>query len=73
MSAVTSPTAPSYLAPKEAARHLGVSLSFLAKLRCCGEGRGPVYVKLGHAVRYQREALDLWARSQARTTVKAAA
>lgn len=64
-----SPAAPSYLTPKQAARHLGVSTSLLAKLRCCVEGGGPAYAKLGHAVRYRRDELDRWAREHERNAV----
>ena len=50
---------------KEAARHLGVSESWLAKLRCVGGG--PRFAKLGRRVTYQDSDLDAW-REQYLTT-----
>jgi excisionase family DNA binding protein len=42
----------------EAAFHLGLSISTLNKLRCTGYG--PIYFKLGRAVRYDLQDLDQW-------------
>jgi len=48
----------------EAARYIGMSVSFLKQSRMNGEREnrtpGPPYVKLGRAVRYLREDLDAW-------------
>ena len=41
-----------------AADYLGLSPSFLNKLRCTGGG--PCFVKLGRRVRYQKTDLDCW-------------
>jgi excisionase family DNA binding protein len=46
------------LTVREAAAHLGLSISTLNKLRCTGFG--PVYFKLGRAVRYDFQDLDQW-------------
>ena len=42
---------------KRAADHLGVSVSLLRKWRVKRDG-GPVYIKIGRAVRYSTEDLD---------------
>jgi predicted DNA-binding transcriptional regulator AlpA len=53
------------LTPKEAARPLKVSLSWLAKARMRGDG--PPYVKLGNrAIRYSEAALIQWMKSRQR-------
>ena len=41
---------------RQAAQHLGLSISTLNKWRCYGYG--PKYLKLGRAVRYRQEELD---------------
>jgi predicted DNA-binding transcriptional regulator AlpA len=46
------------LTVREAAAHLSLSISTLNKLRCTGFG--PVYFKLGRAVRYDPDDLDQW-------------
>ena len=46
------------LTVRDAADHLGLSISTLDKLRCTGTG--PVYFKLGRAVRYDLQDLDDW-------------
>jgi predicted DNA-binding transcriptional regulator AlpA len=46
------------LTVRDAAAHLGLSISTLNKLRCTG--CGPVYFKLGRAVRYDPHDLDQW-------------
>jgi hypothetical protein len=50
------------LTPKEAADFLKVSDSFLAKRRMTGDG--PVYIKVGRAVRYTKGALLEWLKAQ---------
>jgi excisionase family DNA binding protein len=42
----------------EAAQYLGLSRSYLNKLRLYG--RGPVYAKLGKRVLYDRNDLEAW-------------
>ena len=55
----------------EAAKHLGLSPSTLAKFRHYGSG--PRYSKLGKAVVYALEDLDAWAESRARHSTSEAA
>lgn len=47
-----------YLRPYEAATYLRLSKSTLAKWRLSGSG--PPYCKLGRAVVYRRQDLDVW-------------
>lgn len=49
------------LTPKEAAKLLKVSLSWLAKARMRGDG--PLYIKIGKSIRYSEAALLQWLRS----------
>ena len=60
------PTAPIMvlLTPKEAAKLLKCSLSWLAKARMRGDG--PPYVKLGRSIRYTEAALLQWMKSRQR-------
>ncbi len=48
--------APEYLTTVQAAAYLGLSRQQLEIWR--SKGGGPIYVKLSHAVRYRRSALD---------------
>lgn len=61
--------ASAYLNQRDAAKHLGVSPSYLANARCRNEG--PIYVKLGDGVngriRYRRSDLDAWMAARAVT------
>jgi len=59
-------TTPSLLTPKQAARHLNLSVSWLAKRRLAGDG--PPYGKLGGAVRYAETSLQQWMKGQQRTS-----
>lgn len=43
---------------REAAEYLKLSIGYLEALR--QSGRGPIYHKLGRAVRYRKEDLDAW-------------
>jgi hypothetical protein len=52
------------LTPKEAARVLKVSTSFLAKKRLSGDG--PAFIKIGRSVRYSELTLMAWMRSRQR-------
>jgi predicted DNA-binding transcriptional regulator AlpA len=54
------------LTPKEAARFLRLSESFLAKARMRGDG--PRYRKLSRAVRYVKSDLLDWLRACAKTS-----
>ena len=54
------------LTPKEAARFLKLSESFLAKARMRGDG--PRYRKLLRLVRYTKPDLVLWLKACARTS-----
>jgi predicted DNA-binding transcriptional regulator AlpA len=66
-SAANRPTtAPILLTPKQAARHLNLSESWLAKRRVNGDG--PPYVKLGGAVRYAEASLQQWMKDEQRTS-----
>jgi excisionase family DNA binding protein len=53
-----------YLTPAAAAVYLACSKSFLAKLRVYG--RGPLFLKIGKAVRYRRSDLDEWVAASCR-------
>ena len=52
------------LTPKDAARMLRVSLSWLAKARMRGDG--PPYCKVGRSIRYTEASLRQWMKSQQR-------
>ena len=60
------PTAPIMvlLTPKEAAKLLKVSLSWLAKARMRGDG--PPYIRIGRSIRYAEVALVQWMKSRQR-------
>lgn len=51
-----------YLSAKEAANYLGLSESYLAKLRMgTGPQVGPKYLRIGlRAIRYRQKDLDIW-------------
>lgn len=49
-----------------AAERLGVSSSFLCKLRCTGGG--PPFIKVGRRVLYSERDLETWAASRRRTS-----
>lgn len=54
------------LAPRQAARFLGLSVSTLAKLRRPSTDRqGPIYSKLGGSIRYRLCDLDAWVQANA--------
>ena len=54
------------LTPKEAARFINLSESFLAKARMRGDG--PRYLKLSRSVRYSNADLLLWLKACAKTS-----
>jgi excisionase family DNA binding protein len=53
-----------YMTPKEAAEYLRSSPSTLAKRRLFGGG--PIFTRIGKAVRYRRSDLDAWMAGTAR-------
>jgi excisionase family DNA binding protein len=52
------------LTPKEAAKLLKVSVSWLAKARMRGDGAP--YIKVGRSIRYAESALIQWMKSRQR-------
>ena len=52
------------LKEKDAAQHIGMSVSYLQHARCYGVtgggGSGPVHIKLGRSVRYRVSDLERW-------------
>lgn len=61
---------PMLLRPSEAARALGLHPQTLANLR--HEGRGPCFVKLGAAVRYDADALREYCAANTKTPARRA-
>jgi predicted DNA-binding transcriptional regulator AlpA len=59
-------SAPILLTPKQAARRLNLSVSWLAKRRLAGDG--PPYIKLGGVIRYAEASLQQWMKGQQRTS-----
>lgn len=55
---------------RDAAAYLGLRDSTLEAWRC--RGGGPVFVKLGKAVRYRKESLDKFIDARARTSTSEA-
>jgi hypothetical protein len=61
----------SYLTPRDAALYLRSSASTLAKLRVYGGG--PIFCRIGRAIRYRRSDLDeFMAASRVRSTSEVA-
>ena len=58
------------LTPKEAAKVLKVSASWLAKARMRGDG--PPFIKIGRAIRYSEIALLQWMKFQERMSTSEA-
>jgi predicted DNA-binding transcriptional regulator AlpA len=58
------------LTPKETAQLLRVSLSWLAKSRMRGDG--PVFIRIGRAIRYSEVAIIQWMKSNRRTSTSEA-
>jgi hypothetical protein len=58
-------TAVRKLPTREAAAVLGVSVSFLNKLRI--QGGGPVFIKIGRRVLYDPRDLEAWSDARRRT------
>lgn len=61
---------PMLLRPTEAARALGLHPQTLANLR--HEGRGPQFVKIGAAVRYDADALREYCEANTKATTRRA-
>jgi predicted DNA-binding transcriptional regulator AlpA len=55
-----------YFNPIEASDYVGVSSSWLAKLRLYGGG--PRYSKIGRSIRYSADELDAWLASNLQTS-----
>lgn len=47
---------------KELSVYLGIATSTILEYRMAG--RGPVYIKLGHLVRYKKSDVDAWLEAQ---------
>jgi hypothetical protein len=60
----SSTAIPALLTPKEAARLLRFSLSWLAKARMRGDG--PPFIKIGRTIRYSEAALIHWMKGRQR-------
>ena len=58
------------LTPKETALLLRVSLSWLAKSRMRGDG--PVFIRVGRAIRYSEVSVSQWMKSNRRTSTSEA-
>jgi predicted DNA-binding transcriptional regulator AlpA len=54
------------LTVEDAARYVGLSVSFMNRARLHGDG--PVFLKLGRRVVYDRSDLDAWLASRRRTS-----
>ena len=61
---------PMLLRPTEAAKALGLHVQHLANLR--HTGRGPAWVKLGSAVRYDSDALREYCAAHTKTSTRRA-
>lgn len=51
---------------KQAAEHVGLSVSQMNKMRCFGGGPG--FMKLGRAIRYSVEDLNAWMEARKRVS-----
>ncbi len=56
------------LTPRQAAEHLKLGVSTLAKLRATGEGPRPI--RVGKSVRYSIEELDRWTAGLLATSIR---
>ena len=63
MDTDSSPLPPAVLRPRDAARHVGLSLATLARMRT--DGTGPQFVQLhGRNIAYTRASLDAFLASR---------
>lgn len=62
---------PQIVAEREAARYIGMSVAFLRQARCNGPTAnrtpGPIFIKIGRAVRYCTSDLDAWLEEHRRS------
>ena len=65
-----TPETPKLLNVSEAAERLGVSVSYLNKMRMT-PGAGPVFFKIGTVCRYDQADLNVWLDAQKRTSTGA--
>lgn len=56
------------ISPAAAAKHLGVSTSYLSNLRRSEDGEGPVFYQIGRKIEYAIADLDKWLEERRRTT-----
>jgi excisionase family DNA binding protein len=68
----TAPSLPAILTEQEAAEFLRVSVRTLQNMRWHGK-RGPLFMKVGGRVRYDREELAAWFKTQRRSSTTEAA
>lgn len=47
---------------KELAEYLGLAVSTILQYRV--DGNGPIYIKLGHLVRYRKSDVDEWLKAK---------
>ncbi len=47
---------------EQAAKYLGLAVSTLNKWRCLGEG--PIFIKMGRAVRYRQKDLEIYIKGR---------
>ena len=57
---------------EHAARYLGISPRTLNNWRCLGGGKGPAFVRVGRAVRYDVRTLDAWVAGRTYNSTSAA-
>ena len=57
---------PHIVDPAKAGKYVGLSVQYLAKLRCYG--CDPAFLKLGRRVRYRKADIDSWLNEQIRTS-----
>lgn len=62
-----NPAPDTRLTPAQAAERLGVSTSYLSKLRQNPEGGGPVFFQIGRKIEYGTADLDAWLAARRRT------
>lgn len=60
----------SLMKPNEAACYLGLATGTLKKWRLAG--KGPMFFKMGRAIRYSQADLDLWLKAQSSKKEEAA-
>jgi hypothetical protein len=71
MAKNVSEYASAIMLPLAASEYVGLSYATLAKLRCLGGG--PVYIRMGRKIGYQRADLDDWLAARRATNTSDAA